>query len=182
MKVRDWNIATVGRLLAVAIIVVGVALSAWDAGAVSANTGIPHYKLRSFFSESLQYIWLGGLLLAIAEIAGGLGTMPEDGRIDWRVPTLLRVLGLTVIAGGIGLAVWNGRSVAIGFTLYSPSSAYSGSKRAVARNALEFAWRGGLLIVAAELADRLGWAGQSEDKAPIVQEPALSSPPADQPA
>jgi len=181
MKASVRNIATLGRLLAVAVIIAGIALSVWNASAWDATGGLPHEKLRLFSSDALSYIWLGGLLLAVAEIAGRLGAIPEDGRIDWRVPTLLRVLGLTVIAGGIGLTVWNARSVPHGFTLY-PKSVYFGSKRALARDALEFAWRGGLLIVAAELADRLGWGGQSEDEAPVVQEPALSSPPAGQPA
>jgi hypothetical protein len=163
MKVRDWNIATVGRLLAVAIIVVGVALSAWDAGAVSANTGIPHYKLRSFFSESLQYIWLGGLLLAIAEIAARFGSVPAARRVDWNLTTLLRVLGVAIILGGISLTVWGGRIGLSGAFDFSGNSVYSGSKRAITRRAIEYAWQGGLLIVAAEIADRLGW-GRGEDE------------------
>jgi hypothetical protein len=170
MKVRDWNIATVGRLLAVAIIVVGIALSAWDAGAVSANTGIPHYKLRSFFSESLQYIWLGGLLLAIAEIANRFGSGPATGGVDWNVATLLRVLGVAVIVGGIGLSVWDGRIGLSGTFAFSRNSVYSGSKRAITRSAIEYAWQGGLLVLAAEVADRIGW-GRGEE-APAEEGPA----------
>jgi hypothetical protein len=166
MNASARNIATLGRLLAAAVIIAGIGLSVWDAIEVPGGFLPRHYKLRFFFGESLEYIWLGGLLLAVAEIAGRLGAKPEGGRIDWRVPTLLRVLGLTIIAGGIGLVVWNARSVPPVLSLLSFTTVNnSGWKRAAARSALEFAWRGGLLIVAAALAERLGWRGGEEERA-----------------
>lgn len=178
MRVRSWNMVAFGRLLAVAVIVSGVVLSILDTRSLDAY-GIPHYQLRSFFNESLNYIWLGGLLLALAELGARFGRDEPSGRVDWKLTTLVRVLGATVIAGGISLAVWNARSIPAGNAIRGNAvlgfSSYfqSGSKRTITREAIEYAWHGGLLILAAEIADRLGWGVPgAEDGAPSAEEVA----------
>ena len=180
MKISASNILTQGRLLAVAIIVAGVALSAWNASANEAylGFGLPHYKLRFFFNEALNYTWLGGLLLALAEIAARFGDEEPSGRVDWKLTTLVRVLGATVILGGISLTVWDARSVPGGPILFLRNSVAPGSKRAITRSAIEYAWQGGLLILAAEIADRLSWRSRDDEATPpdggLVVEPAPS--------
>jgi hypothetical protein len=74
MKI-DWNVVTLGRVLGIAIILVGIVLAAWNARALHypVEYNGEHYKIRYFFSASIEYVWRGGFLLVAAEVADRLG-------------------------------------------------------------------------------------------------------------
>jgi hypothetical protein len=77
----DWNIVTLGRVLGVVIIVLGIFLAALDATALR-NSNFSslgsHYRLRFFLHGVIDYLWRGGLVIVAAEIAARLGWGQDD--------------------------------------------------------------------------------------------------------
>ena len=100
----NWkpNVVIAGRLLAVSIIVLGIVLAAWNGTDISEVSRRGSYAaLRYFMEESLTYVWLGCLILIVAEIVGAMGNDPLDlpERIKWTVPEL--TAGIAGIPWGI---------------------------------------------------------------------------------
>jgi hypothetical protein len=182
MRVSAWSVIVAGRLLALGVAVVaGTILTALDARELGGSGVIPHYQLRWFIGGALEYVWLGSTLLVLAEIAARFGPESQTARFDWNLTDLVRAMALLVLGGGIGLAVWGAMTRLpdnIDFFGNSPSP-YFLSKRAAAHLALDYAWRAGFLLLAAEIADRLGWRYAGEEDP--LEEPAAVEPSA-QPA
>jgi hypothetical protein len=149
----DWNIATLGRLFGITIIIAGIVLSALDASAftLSPSSGADSYfRFRFFLAYSIGFAWKGGLVFAGAELADRFGWGGRT-RLDWHGPRLLRLLGLAVTAVGIGVSVWNVAALSdIGASLVI---------RVITHGVIGSLWQGGMLVLAAELADRIGWPG-----------------------
>ena len=149
----DWNIATLGRLFGITIIIAGIVLSALDASAF--NFGAPsgagsYFRFRFFLGYSIGFVWKGGLVFAGAEIADRFG-WGGRGAINWHGTRVLRLLGLAVTAVGIGVSVWNVTAASdIGASLVI---------RVIMHGVVGSLWQGGMLVLAAELADRIGWPG-----------------------
>jgi uncharacterized membrane protein len=167
----DWNIVTLGRVLGLAIVIVGVVLAALDA---SASTNVAaqgsHYKLREFFHDAIHFVWYGGLVIALAEVADrmGWGSSVADG-IDWNISGLIKVLGVAIIVVGAIVALWDVRALHGAHRL-----SFSQSSRYFLRLAIEYAFEGGLVIVLAGVADRIGW-GRA-DEAPTQEAQTTLTP------
>jgi len=149
------GLIALGRALALGTVVVGIAVTGFDAHSLP-DFGFPHYKLRSFLAGALYYVWFGSLLLALTEIVAAFGGEPARGRLDWNIPVLIKALGCLVVLGGIALAVWHVGSGPNGLAVLYNDSFYPASRREAAHTALTGAWRGSLLFLAAELAQRIG--------------------------
>lgn len=87
-------------------------------------------------------------------------------QINWDVVALGRVLGALVILIGTGLAAWAIIDTEGGFIADTADKI-----RYFLQFSLSYWASGGLLIVAAEIADRLGWGGREE---PPGEEAALA--------
>jgi len=69
----DWDIVTLGRVVGIAIIIVGIVLAALNANAGTDYGQGSHYKLRAFFHGVVDYLWRGGLIIVAAEVAERIG-------------------------------------------------------------------------------------------------------------
>ena len=70
------NAITFGRAAGFAIILLGVALSAWNAidfDNIGISGGATEFRIRYFLQGALAYLGSGGLLIVAAEIADRLG-------------------------------------------------------------------------------------------------------------
>ena len=160
----DWDIATGGRLAGVAIVIAGIVLAALDASAfdLSRARGVDSYfRFRYFLHYSLQFAWKGGLVFAGAGLVDRFGW---GGRkwIDWHDTQLLRWLGLAIAVIGISVTVWdlaelNGVDTSTTIRLLSQA-------------VIAAAWQGGMLVLAAEVADRVGWRGREDAPEEVAAE------------
>lgn len=152
----DWNIVTLGRLAGLGIIVAGIILAALDASALSDAFVGSHAKVRYFLHDATGFAWKGGLVFAAAEIADRFGW---GGRrwIDWQGTRLLHLLGLAVIVVGIGATVWDMNVL--------PGGNLSTLTRIYLRSIIGALWSGGVLLLAAAIADRIGWPDSNNELA-----------------
>lgn len=178
----DWwrNAVTLGRLIAVTVIVVGSALAIWNAvdiGEYNEYVSGPHYEFRSTIHQVLLLVWYGALVLIVAEIFSAIrGDGP--GTINWQIPQLTRVLAAVIIVGGTALTIWDIQAMhdlyesSMGFlNIFSrpPGRTVSDDVRYFLEAELKtYLWQGGLLFLLAALADRLGW--RYADELPEEQE------------
>jgi uncharacterized membrane protein len=183
----EWNVVTLGRVLGVLIIIVGIVLAALDASATGGGLSYgSHDKLRDFFHEAIQFVWYGGLVIALAEVADrmGWGSSAAHG-IDWNVTTLLKALGVAIIVVGTIVTAWDvqalqGPPSSIAFSSSPglvPGLSFSESSRYFVRLAIEYGFDGGLVVLLAGAADRMGW-GDPAEAGPIAGE----TPPEEAPA
>lgn len=162
----NWkeNVVLSGRLLGAAIIVVGILLAAMTAIDLDAYQAYgDHARLRYFIREALTYLWSGGLVLVVAELVARVGG--EDAApwpVDWNIVDLVRALGAAIVVGGLLVSIWDVWSFnafgedSLALVSRAPRTAYD-SFRYVLRDMLQsYLWQGGLLILLAALADRLG--------------------------
>jgi multisubunit Na+/H+ antiporter MnhG subunit len=165
----DWNIVTLGRVIGVAIIIVGVVLAALDASASPDYSLGAHYKLRQFLNEAITFVWEGGLVIVAAEIADrfGWGSAVANG-IDWNVTGLIKVLGVAIIVVGTIVAFWDVNALNGAHRIK-----FSQSNRIFLREAIEVFFEGSLVIVLACIADRIGW-GRGDEESPEETQPVLT--------
>jgi hypothetical protein len=157
----EWDIPTLGRLAGIAIIVAGIVLAMLDASAfdLRSTSGVGGwFRFRYFMLEATGFVWQGGLVFAAAEIADRLG-LGGRGTFDWQGVRVLALLGVAVFVITTVLSTWN---VVVDVSELSASE----TARVLMSSVIRAAWRGGILIVAAALADRIGWPEESgEDSA-----------------
>jgi len=170
----NWkpNVVIAGRLLAVSIIVLGIVLAAWNGTDISEVSRRGSYAaLRYFMEESLTYVWLGCLILIVAEIVGAMGNDPLDlpERIKWTVPELTAGIAGIVLVVGTVVTLWDIREL--------NSLGFADSVRYFLRHAvLQYLWQGGMLIALAALADYLSSRNREifsadEDSSLVATEP-----------
>jgi len=75
MNTQQYDVAMLGRWLGLAIIVIGVIFSIWNASDLGDFAGGDD-KFRYFVTSSLQFIAWGGFVYLAAEIVDRLGRRP----------------------------------------------------------------------------------------------------------
>jgi hypothetical protein len=97
-------------------------------------------------------------------------------RIDWNVVTLLRIIGVAIIVVGVVLAALDASAIDNALTNgtlgFRSARLHHAPMRTFLREAIDYVWKGGLVLVAAEIADRLGWGSPGPDEVPSVDEVA----------
>ena len=160
----DWDIAMLGRVAGIAIITAGVVLAALDASAFDLGRprgGDSSFRFRYFLADSLQFAWKGGLVFAGARLVDRFG-WGGRGRIDWHDTQLLRRLGIAIATIGISVTVWNL------VELNAPDA--SSTSRLFIQGVIAAAWQGGMLVLAAEVAERVGWRGREDGPEEVAAE------------
>ncbi len=89
-------------------------------------------------------------------------------QINWDVVTLGRVLGIAIIVAGTALVAWEASTFPDNLLNQDSNQEW----RYFLQRVLSYLGSGGLLIVAAEIADRLGWRA-----ADVVDEETALEPP-----
>lgn len=90
----------------------------------------------------------------------------------WDIVALGRSAGALVIVVGIIVSGWIALDDPEGFTSFSA--------RAFLLSVLNYTWTGGMLILVAEIAERLGWLGRDLEEEILVEQEDLASPPVEQ--
>jgi hypothetical protein len=140
-----------GRLLGLGIIVLGFVLAVWNAtdlGEVRRQGSYP--ALRYFISESLKYLWYGGLVLIVTEIVGATGgdDLGLGRRVRWTVPDVTAGIAGVVLVAGTVVTLWDLREL--------DDLSFSDSIRYFLRQELfQYVWWSALLIALAALADHI---------------------------
>jgi len=179
---------TLGRLIAMTVIVLGGALAVWNAmdfGNSNDDIYGPHYALRTALPQVLTFVWYGGLVLIVAEIVSAVrGDDPNARLINWQIPQLTCVLAAVIVVGGTAVTIWNIQAMhdvyesGAGFLdLFSsdPGRTASDDIRYLLEAVLQtYLWQGGLLILLAALADRIGWRATNNSEAALA--PPESAP------
>ncbi len=163
-----WNVVTLGRLIGLAIIVVGIVLAAFDASAAPDVGQGSHYELRFFIRSAVGYVWQGGLVLVVAEIGDRFGWGAPSGTIDWNAIVLLKLIGVAVIVVGILLTLWDVKAI---------HDAHDGGvgqmSRYFVRGAIYYVFDGALVVLLAEVANRMDWRSHDDDVTPADVGPAV---------
>jgi hypothetical protein len=162
----DWRRDAVlwGRLLAVAVVVLGliaVATDPWDIGDDFGNST----RARFSIGYSLHIVWLGSLILILTEVAARL--QGDEGRPIWSVTSIVRAVAGAVIVVGCAVSIWN----AIELGDAEESLIGNSFRHAVSSTIHPSLWQGGMLFILAAIADYTGWRDDEpaeEEEASIV--------------
>lgn len=172
MHRQTWDIVLLGRLVGVAIIFVGMALSAWTVIDLRAEVGDATFGVafptsnyvREFLDGALDWAYIGLLVVAAAEIVDWI--RPRRGRRTGYqaaagpdVITFCRVAGAFMIMAGPALSAW-GIIDENRLSGWDSTLTFAQAQEFL-EDMLQWLFRGLMIIITAGIADRLrrrgGW-------------------------